>query len=137
MNAGDILYHTDFTFHDGTKGTKLLIVLNDPDLTSEEPYLIIRTTSRLKGKQMQAGCIAAWKVFFIPPSQNEFFKEPTVLQLDHIYEMDAATVVRNGFHHTLKRVGSLSKETFAQLKNCIKQIKDDISEKHYKLIFKK
>lgn len=63
MNAGDILFHSDFTFHDGTKGTKLLIVLNDPDLARDEPYLVIRTTSRLKGKQMQPGCIAAWKLF--------------------------------------------------------------------------
>lgn len=137
MNAGDILHHTDFTFHDGTKGKKLLIVLNDADLARDETYLIIRTTSRLKGRQMQPGCIAAWRVFYIPPSQNEFFTDPTVLQLDDIYEMDASTAVRNGLHETLRKVGSLSRKTFAQLKNCIKQIKDDISEKHYKLIFKK
>ena len=137
MNAGDILFHSDFTFHDGTKGTKLLIVLNDPDVPRDEPYLVIRTTSRLKGKQMQPGCIAAWKVFFIPPGEGEFFKEPTLLQLDDIYEMDAASVVRNGFQQTLKQVGRLSSQTFAQVRNCIKQIKEDISEKHYRLIFRR
>lgn len=51
--------------------------------------------------------------------------------------MNAAPVVRNGFQQTLKRVGKLSTQTFAQLRNCIKQIKEDISEKHYKLIFSK
>lgn len=137
MNAGDILFHTEFTFHDGTKGTKLLIVLNDPDLAINEPYLLIRTTSRLKGKQMVPGCIPAWKIFHIPPTEGEFFTQPTLLQLDHIYEMDAVSVVRNGFLQSLKQVGTLSQQTFSQLKNCIKQIKEDISEKHYKLIFRK
>ncbi|MFH0988932.1 MAG: hypothetical protein V1799_02840 [bacterium] len=137
MIAGDILFHTDFTFNDKTKGVKLLIILNNPDLSKNEPFLVIRTTSLLKGKQMQPGCIAAWRLFFIPPSEGEFFKEPTLLQLDAIYEMDAITAVRNGIHHTLKQIGQLSALTLAQLKNCLKQIKDDISEKHYKLIFKK
>lgn len=137
MNAGDILLHTDFTFHDGTKGTKLLVVLNDPDLKKGEPYLAIKTTSRLKGKQMTAGCLATWRIFYIEPTKEEFFDKPTLLQLDDIYELDASSVIQNGIEQTLKQVGKLSELLFRQLKNCIKQIKEDISEKHYQMIFKK
>lgn len=137
MTAGDILFHPEFTFHDGRKGSKLLVILNNPDLSKSEPYLLIRTTSRLKGKQMVPGCIAAWRVFYIPPTEGEFLKDPTLLQLDDIYEMGAAQAVKNGVEKNLRKVGRLSDLTFAQLKNCIKQIKEDISEKHYRLIFKK
>ena len=137
MTAGDILFHTDFTFHDGTKGQKLLIVLNNPDLQNEEPYLLIRTTSKLKGKVLQPGCIAAWKVFYVPPKEGEFFVEPTLLQLDDFYELDPAILLRNGFSGNLKAVGALSTLAFAQLRNCLKQIKEDISEKHYAMIFRK
>lgn len=136
MEAGDILFHSSFKFDDGTTGRKLLIVLNTPDLKKNEPYLIIKTTSRLKGKQMLPGCIAAWNIFYFSPSEGEFFKEPTLLQLDDIYEMDAKTAVRNGFQKNLEIKGKLSIQTLGQLRNCIKQIKEDISEKHYKLIFK-
>ncbi len=137
MTAGDILFHTDFAFHDGTRGKKLLVVLNTPHIEKGEPYLVIRTTSRMKGKQMLAGCIAAWKMFHVVPRTGEFFTNPTLLQLDDIYELDAASVVRNGLQQTLKLAGKLGQELFGQLKNCVKQIKEDISEKHYKMIFKK
>ena len=137
MTAGDILFHAQFTFHDGGTGSKLLIVLNDPDLPKDEPYLLIRTTSRLKEKQMQGGCIAAWKLFYIPPTEGEYFTKPTLLQLDDFYELTAATVVRDGMQQILKQVGRLSALTLAQLKNCLKQIKEDISERHYRMIFRK
>ena len=137
MTAGDILFHVQFTFHDGAKGSKLLIVLNDPDLSDDESYLLIRTTSRLKGKRMQGGCIAAWKLFYIPSTEGEYFTKPTLLQLDYFYELKAATVVRDGMQQILKHVGTLSALTLAQLKNCLKQIKEDISERHYQMIFRK
>ena len=137
MTAGDILFHTDFVFRDGTHGKKLLIVLNTPDVEKDEPYLIIRTTSRMKGKQIQQGCIAAWKMFFIASGGGEYFTEPTLLQLDYIYEMNAASAVRNGLQQSLTQVGNLSQQLFGQVKNCIKEIKEDVSEKHYHLIFRK
>jgi len=74
---------------------------------------------------------------YIPISEGEYFKEPTLMQLDHIYEAEVTSVVKNGLENNLRVVGKLSIQTFGQLKNCIKQIKEDISEKHYKLIFKK
>ena len=137
MTAGDILHHTDFTFHDGVKGEKLLVVLNDPDLKKGEPYLVIRTTSRLKGKEMQPGCLAGWRVFYCVPTKGEFFDRPTVLQLDDMYELNISTVLRDGLQHSLKQIGQLSDLLLRQLKNCIKQIKEDISEKHYEMIFRK
>ncbi len=85
---------------------------------------------------MQPGCIAAWRVFYILPTEGEYFSKPTLLQLDHIYEFDVVSVVRNGIEQSLKHVGDLRTETFGQLRNCVKQIREDISEKHYKLIFK-
>jgi hypothetical protein len=136
MEAGDILFHSSFKFNDGTTGRKLLIVLNTPDFKKNEPYLVIKTTSQLKGKQMVPGCIAAWRIFYIPPAEGVFFKDPTLLQLDDIYEMDATTVLKNGLQKNLELMGKLSTQIFGQLRNCIKQIKEDISEKHYKLIFK-
>jgi hypothetical protein len=137
MKAGDILLHADFTFQGGTKGKKLLIVLNNPDPDQRELYLVILTTSRFKGKQMVPGCIAAWKLFHVPATEGEYFLKPTLLQLDDIYEIDAASAVRNGLAGDLKHVSNLSALTLAQLKNCIKQIKEDVSEKHYRLIFRK
>jgi hypothetical protein len=137
MEAGAILFHTDFTFHDGSRGKKLLILLNTPDLSKNEPFLLIRTTSQLKGRQMQPGCIAAWRLFYIPHIEVEFFTTPTLLQLDYIYELNPQIFIQNGLDKKLSHKGNLSTETFGQLKNCIKHIKEDISEKHYKLIFRK
>ena len=136
MTAGDILLHSHFKYEDGTVGGKLLVILNSPDTAKNEPYLFVKTTSRLKGKQLTPGCIAAWGIFYIPP-HKDFFDDHTVLDLRDIREIDPTSLVKDHFDGSVNKVNQLSFLTISQLKNCLKQIKEDISEKHYTLIFKK
>lgn len=136
MTAGDILLHSHFTYEDGTVGRKLLVILNVPDVSKNEPYLFIKTTSRRKGKQMIPGCIAAWGIFYIPP-HKDVFDDHTVLDLLDIREIDPASVVKDHFEGHITKLSQLAALTFSQLKNCLKQIKEDISERHYQLIFRR
>jgi hypothetical protein len=45
---GSIFVAENFIFSDGTKGKKLLVLLNNP--ASNDPYLLVKTTSQKHSK---------------------------------------------------------------------------------------
>ena len=134
--AGDILCDDRFRFSDGTIGKKLFVVLNDAD--PPDPWLVVKTTSKSKRfANVKAGCNASKRVFYIPGSVQEAFKLDTYIQLDEIFEYTATQFISGSWKKEITSIGQLSAMTFSQLKNCLKKLRDDISEKHYRLIFKK
>jgi hypothetical protein len=50
MSRGDVYLHSNFPFSDGTFGKKYFVIVFEPKPESKEPYLILKTTSKLKIK---------------------------------------------------------------------------------------
>ena len=44
LKSGCILFDTKFTFKDNEIGEKLIVLLNNPNLRKNEPFLFCRTT---------------------------------------------------------------------------------------------
>ncbi len=133
MAKGAVFFHSDFPFHDGEKGRKFFVILNDPQ--DEEPYLVIKTTSQLHNKSYQKGCNERFGGFFIPAGTEKLFAISTLLQLIEIYEFSAEEFLKGSMQEkVITSIGNLDSMLIAQIVNCIRKLKDDISEKHFKLI---
>lgn len=136
MAKGDIYLHSEFEFSDGTKGRKYFIILFEPD-NDDLPYLVIKTTSQLKGYTYNIGCNDKRKVFFIPQKNNAAFPVDTLLQLHEIYEITTIEFLQGCItEQVIEHKGVLAAVTIAELINCIKKIKEDIPEEHFELITK-
>lgn len=132
---GDILCYKDFQFDDGTKKEKLFLVLNAAD--GGNPCLVLKTTSQEKRYYgSHQGCNPDKKVFYIPTAWQSCFSKDTYVQLPQIFEFSAAELIRGGLSRQIYVNKTISSDCLAQLKNCLKKFKDDISERHWKLIFK-
>jgi len=135
---GKIYFDNDFIFADGEHGKKLIIILNDPQISSNEPYLVIRVTSDKPQRYSKAKphCNSDIDIYFIPKSLKEFFDSDTYVQLSPIFEYTALEFLCKGTQKKLQEKGNLSTHIFNSIMNCIKK-SDDISDKHYKMLFKK
>jgi len=134
--SGDILCDDKFKFTDGSIGKKLFVVLNDAE--PPDPWLVVKTTSQSKRYQnVKAGCNVDRRVFYITTSTHQVFKLDTYIQLDEIFEYTATQFISRTWKKEITPIGPLSPTTFSQLKNCLKKLREDISDKHYNLIFKK
>lgn len=115
-------------------GEKLLVVLNNPNLESHEPYLVCRTTSVEKKRKRVPACDIDQSTFFIPMGKA-FFTSNTWLQLHEIYVFDSKSLLEDHNAGQLDNIGQLPKEIISQLMNCLKNM-EDISLEHLQLIFK-
>ena len=132
---GQILWHKDFEFEDGSKKDKYLVVLNDSDRDSV--CLVLKTTSQSRYyKGVEKGCNPQKKVFFVPIGWEQCFKVDTYIQLPEIFEIPTEKLLAGDISGKIRVTSSLTIKCFKLLKNCLKQFKDDISAQHWKLIFK-
>ena len=133
---GEILCYKDYVFKDGTKADKLFVVLNvtgDINL----PCLVLKTTSQSKRYEgVRRGCNPEKKVFFVPTDWGQCFKLDTYVQLPQIIPITTKELLEGRFAGKIYVSSSLPADCFAQLKNCLKQFREDISAQHWKLIFK-
>ena len=134
-STGDIYFHKSFKFKDGTTGEKLFVILNEPELTRNEPYLVVETTSKFKKENLKEGCNPQARGFFVQ-SKKDVFDLDTLIQLTDIYEFDAGALIRDGINRFLFHKGTLSKLTVTQIINCLKKLKEDISVKHFDMIMR-
>jgi hypothetical protein len=142
FRIGSIFFHTRFEFHDGGVDEKLLILMNTPE--RKEVYIFTTVTSqeliyskkgpvagnvRLKKKGCQPGPLE----FFIPANDDFFYKD-TWIQL-YPPELNRANKeeVANAIFNTkvMQHKGFLSDNNIAELKNCIKKLKNDISTENF------
>lgn len=136
MSRGSVYFHSQFPFHDGEIGQKRFVVLNEP--SQDEPYLVVKTTTNLRNKTYKEGCNATQGVFYLPANKESAFPKNTLIQLLEIYDFSAVEFLKGHLtEQVISPVGDLSELTIAQIINCLKQLKDDIDERHYKLIFRK
>jgi hypothetical protein len=134
--AGDVLFHKEWVFDDGTKGRKLLVVLNTPP-DIDTPFLVVKTTSNSDFyKGVNVGCNLSKRVFFVPKSDEPCFDCDTYIQLHIIGEITTEQLLRGCFAKVIIPLEtSVSAKCFSQIKACLKNLKNDISTKHWKLIF--
>ena len=137
---GQILCYYDWPFEDGSKGDKLFVVLNVAD-SIDVPCLVLKTTSQSKRYEgARQGCNPhsnpQKRVFFIPLHWQECLPVATYIQLAGIIEIPTEELLQGALSKGIRMKGSLSTDCFAQLKNCLKQFKEDISPQHWILIFK-
>lgn len=125
---GSIFVADDFVFSDGTKGKKLLVLLNNP--ASNDPYLVVKTTSQKHSKPDTSGCIEKYhQVFFIPANSN-FFKKDTWIQLDDHFMFSQKHV-----DEKLKHIGQLTAKIFKLVISCFLKINEqDLSPKVHRYL---
>ncbi len=139
--SGQILYYQDFEFPDDpSKADKRFVILNAAE-NIDLPCLVLKTTSQSKRYEgAKQGCnphhYPPKRVFFIPLHWQECFPVATYIQLAEIIEIPTEELLQGALSKRIRIMGSLSADCFAQLKNCLKQFKEDISPQHWKLIFK-
>ena len=122
MKAGDVFCFINFTFKDGEKAEKkLLIILNTPE--NDEPYLGCLTTSQQKSKIKQLGCHYKQNYYFVDSKQDGFDKD-TWIVFDYIYLLPQEKILnaklKDGSHDLFELDSSL----WSALKNCISKSKD-------------
>ncbi len=131
---GEVLCYRDYRFENGSSRDKLFVVLNAAD--SDTPCLLLKTTSQPRRYLgVRRGCNLQKRVFFVPADWGKCFDSDTYIQLPEIVELPTAELLRGAFSNLIYRVNSLSSDCFAQLKNCLKQFKQDIAQQHWELIF--
>jgi hypothetical protein len=132
---GEIYCYKNYQFENGSRSDKLFVILNRVD--SNTPCLVLKTTSQSKRYTgVRRGCNSQKKVFFVPTDWERCFNADTYIQLPQIIEFSIVELLQGGFSDRIYRVNSLSSNCFAQLRNCLKQFKEDLSERQRKLIFK-
>jgi hypothetical protein len=134
-NPAEVYYHPTFQFEDGETSPKLFIVLGNCE--KDLVCLVLKTTSREKRyENVKIGCNSEEKIFFITKEWQKF-KENTFVVLRPIYPIPWQELIREGIKEEIRRVLTLEPDCFRQLLNCLrKNIQEDISEEHYKSIFK-
>ncbi len=135
---GDIICYKNYEFEDGSKKPKLFVVLNMAD--GNTPCLVLMTTSQSKHyPNVKEGCNQRKinSCFFVPAKWGNCFTLDTYLQLPKIIEFSVNELLQGSMvTKQISVTSSIPSDCLAQLKNCLKRFKDDISEKHWKLIFK-
>jgi len=132
---GQILCYKDYEFDDQSRKDKLFVILNDTD--KDQLCLALKTTSKSRRYQgVEKGCNPQKKVFFVPTGWEQCFTLDTYIQLPEIFEIAADKLLAGDISRKIYVSSSLSVECFKLLKNCLKQFKEDVSEQHWKLIFK-
>jgi len=134
--AGDILRYERYQFVDGTERDKLFVVLNAAN--GQTPCLVLPTTSQPKRYLgAQKGCNPAKRVFFVPKNSEKCFWLDTYIQLPRVIPLSAAQLVQAAWASQVSVTGCLSPLCFAQLKNCLKKFKRDLSQENWDFIFKR
>jgi len=138
MSRGDVYLHSNFPYSDGTIGKKYFVIIFEPKPESEEPYLVLKTTSKLKAQIYNIGCNESKQAFFIPSKNVKIFPVDTLIQLHEIFEFSIVEFLKGSLtDKTIEYKDTLTEITNSQLINCIKKLKEDISQRHFEMINRK
>lgn len=133
---GQVLFYKNFPFEDGSAADKLFVILYVADINS--PCLVLKTTSQSKRYEgCQEGCDTQKSVFFVPLHWHESFPFDTYIQLPQVFEIRAAEIFAGTLSGRMHLMNALSVDCFAQLRNCLRKFRKDISYEHWELIFKR
>jgi hypothetical protein len=134
---GQILHYEKYRFlDDGSERNKFFIIIYVSDITS--PCLLLKTTSkerRYTGSKQ--GCNRDKKAFYIPKGCGEYFKKDTYIQLPEIIPIDGARIFAGTLSSRLDLKIALTYDCFRDLMKCLRKFREDISERHWNLLFNK
>jgi hypothetical protein len=137
MAKGDVYLHSNFHFSDGTFGKKYFVILFEPD-SEKEPYLVVKTTSNLRNKVYNIGCNEKSKIFYIPSRNTKIFPIDTLIQLDEIFAFSKEEFLKGSLQERIiEYKDKLDTLILSQLINCIKKLKEDISDLYFDMINRK
>jgi hypothetical protein len=125
------LYSPRFEFKDGGQSPKLFVVLNDP--TQTDPGLVLRTTSKDKGRRLGPGCFSK-EGYYVVPAGHDWFRDTTWVLLE-VYEYDFKRELTEHFKGNLETKSSLREETLRAIINCLKRT-EDITSYHLTILAK-
>ena len=129
--AGQLLHHKDFTFRDGNKGNKYVIVLNTCD--NDKACLVLKTTSQSKHyPNAMPGCNSCMSVFCIYQECEQDFPKDTYVEMDYIYDVNIQEQLNK---HQITFAGHLTPECFKNLKSCLRNFRMDISQNYWTIIY--
>ncbi len=129
--AGQILFCRDFVFTDSSVGDKLLVALNTCD--NKEICLVLKTTKQNKHYSgSHSGCNSIKKCFCIYAKCQQWFDKDTFVQMDNIYPINVEQLLNT---KQVSFVDHLSETCFTNLKRCLRNFRDDISQQHWTTIY--
>jgi hypothetical protein len=133
---GNIYFHKKFEFKDGCSAPKLIVVLNEP--IKSDFYLVVKTTSQLRPTYTYTkGCNRNHGVFYLDANADGQFPLPTLIQLLDIYSFTREEFLKGALtDRAIDLKATFSALTMAQIINCIRQLKEDISEEYFSLLTK-
>jgi hypothetical protein len=123
MKRGEIIFSRNYKFSDGTITKKFLIVLNEA--TSNNPHLLLLTTSQQWKRNTSPGCYAK-ENYFVIQENNDWFDKNTWVLFDPIIEYNFRKELEEHFKQNLESKAFLKQETIRAIINCLKQ-SDDIT----------
>jgi hypothetical protein len=133
MALGDLYFHPDFEFADGGSSPKLLIIICDCG-EDDKPYLLIKTTSRKRGRTFQEGCIATEKLYYSPSTSGHFIDD-TLVQLHEIYELSSLEMLNAKTNENMQHIKQLPHTLISKILNCLKQNRIDIRSELFDRLF--
>ena len=139
IKPGDIFIYKQYTFEDGSQKDKWFVVLNGSDNSSnpETACLVLKTTSNPK---RYGGCVKECnknlRCFFAPATWQTCFTTDTYIQLPEIREFSNGILFKESLARKIEFKSPLTSDCLGQLKSCLAGFKDDISPRHWALIYK-
>jgi hypothetical protein len=135
--VGEIFFHNEFKFKDGSEGEKLFVVIYAN--TEKNIYLVLKTTSQKKRYPNISlrGCHSNSLVYFLPKAQYNFLNKDTYIQLGEIFSYKSNDLLQGKFSGSIKPISTLTEDVRNGILNCLKQCKEDIEEEYFELIFSK
>lgn len=130
FKIGAVLHWKDFTFSDGSKKNKYLIVLG---AKSGHDILLVLATSKPYHRSFNHGCHATDGYYHIPGTGKDFFPLDTWVILAEPRIASTAELLKEAMNKNIETVGNLRDELARAIINCLKKTKD-VSEFHISLI---
>ena len=128
--AGCILHWKGFTFANGEKANKYLVIVG---ARPGQNYLAIIATSKKRQRYNQPGGNPDGGYYHIPGGGKDWFPEDTWLLFESPREISAAEFVKEGLAKNLTIEGYLRHDIANAICNCMRRC-DDVSEYHISLL---
>lgn len=130
ITPGCILHWKGFTFGDGAKANKYLVIVG---AQPSQNYLAIVATSKQKKKGNEPGGNPQGGYYHIPGGGKDWFQDDTWLLFEEPREISAAELVKEGFAKVIEVQGYLRPDIANAICNCMRKC-DDVSAHHVSLL---
>ena len=119
-HRGKVFSYKQFPFGDGGQSDKLLIVVNEPDSTTD--WIFIKTTSKSKCRDTQ-GCHSFHNLYVLNAGED-LFRSKTWVQFNEVYNISCLALGVANKYGEAKRIGNLKLQTVRAIINCMKNSQD-------------